>query len=91
MAIGVIVMTLTILAIDIVTPASKISGNYFYFGRSLETLLLLYGSTFQPGLIISTVFLLYATGRLRGLSKSYLLEVISIVIAIQTVVSFYFV
>ncbi|WP_168173086.1 hypothetical protein [Thioclava sp. F34-6] len=89
MAIGVIAIILTLLAIDVVTPMNEIPEHYSYCGAPIENLFFLYGTIFQPGVIISAIFVFYGAGRLSGLSKSYLLEMISIFIAIQSAVSFY--
>ncbi|MEP3035624.1 MAG: hypothetical protein ABJO67_14925 [Pseudoruegeria sp.] len=98
-AIMVVITTLTLLAIDIVTPPSGtvgshfdfsgLVGSHFDFSGLIATFIFLYGTMFAPGIILSVMFAFYVRGRTRGRPKSYFLEVLSIIIAAQTVFTFY--
>lgn len=67
------------------------SGTVEYYGKIAKTLAFLYGTIFAPGLIISVVFAVYVRKRRLGRNRSYLFEILMIVIAAQTAFTFFIV
>lgn len=84
-----IIGILLVFSIDAIVPPSGTVGSYINYGKIVKTLAFLYGTVFAPGLIVSVVFSFYIRRRRRGGNRSYLLEVLMIVVAAQTVFTFF--
>lgn len=86
---ALILSFLFLFAIDVIVPPSGTVGHYINYGKIAKTLAFLYGTVFAPGLIVSIVFSFYLRKRRRGGERSYLLELLMIAIAVQTVFTFF--
>lgn len=87
-SIAVIIAVLAAVAIDVIVPPSGTVGSYINYGKIAKALIFLYGTMFAPGVLVSAVYAIYARSRSHGRPKSYILEIISIIVAVQTVFTF---
>lgn len=87
-SIATILVVLVAVAIDVIVPPSGTVGSYINYGKIAKALMFLYGTMFAPGVLVSVVYAMYARSRLRGRPKSYTLEIISVIVAVQTVFTF---
>ena len=87
-SIAVILVILAAVAIGVLVPPSGTVGSYMNYSKIAKALVFLYGTMFAPGVIVSAVYAVYAWSRSRGRSKSCALEIISVIVAVQTVFTF---
>lgn len=86
----VIVIVLVMFPIEIFSSPTGPSiadsiANENRIKRILRSIAFLYGTMFAPGTIVSIVYAIYIRKRYLGRPRSYLLEVITLLVAVQTV------
>ncbi|KIC35660.1 hypothetical protein RA27_22770 [Ruegeria sp. ANG-R] len=86
---AVVIAILSILAFDLLTPPSGTVGSYIDVGRFFKALFFLYGFLFSPAVIVTVTYAFYLNGRIRGRPQSYAIEIISIIVAAITILTFY--
>lgn len=84
-SIAIILVVLVIVTVYVIIGLNEVVEDCIIFGRFAELLILIYGIMFAPGVIISAGYVIYARSRFRGGPKSYMLEIISVIVAAQTV------
>lgn len=87
-SIATILVVLAAVVADVIVPPSGAVVSYINYREIVKALMFLYGTMFAPGVVVSVAYAMYARSRLRGGTKSYTLEIISVIVAIQTVFTF---
>ncbi len=87
-SIVVIFVVLAAVAIDVIVPPGQMAASPINFGRIAKALIFLFGTMFVPGVVVCVVYAIYARSRFRGRPKSYPLEIIAVIVAVQTVFTF---
>lgn len=87
-SVAIILLVLVSIAVDLAIPPSGTVGGHISYVKLAKTLIFLYGTMFAPGVLVAVVYMIYAPARFRGRPTSYALEIISIFVAMQTIITF---